>query len=210
MARLVRCKACGARIAKSAKVCPRCGKRRRNGARTAAILLLVVLVLLVAVLLTDTNGPRKVGETAAGGETAVQEPAAAEQTVFHVGDRVELNDVVVTLVGVSESTGSEFMGPENGEVYLICEFDIENNSSRDIAVSSMLSFSAYVDGYALNYDIGAIVSTGKTQLDGTIAAGKKMNGVVAYSVSQQWSELEIRFTPDFWSGKEIVFSHSKV
>lgn len=117
--------------------------------------------------------------------------------------------MIVTLVNVSESTGGNYMTPEDGKVFLLCEFEIENDSDHEIGVSSMLSFSAYVDGYTTNLDLGATVSSDKPQLDGSVAAGKKMNGIVGYSVDQQWSEIEIRFTPDFWSGKEIVFSYSK-
>ena len=40
------------------------------------------------------------------------------------------------------------MTPSDGKVYVVFEFEIENNSDRDIAVSSMLSFEAYIDDYA--------------------------------------------------------------
>lgn len=45
----------------------------------------------------------------------------------------------------------------------------------------------------------------KNQLDGTVAPGKKMNGVIGYEVPADWKELEINFTPDFWSNKDISF-----
>lgn len=42
-----------------------------------------------------------------------------------------------------------------------------------------------------------------------IAAGKKMTGIVGYEVPKDWKEIEIRFTPDFWSGNEITFIADK-
>ena len=45
----------------------------------------------------------------------------------------------------------------------------------------------------------------KNQPDGTVAPGKKMNGVIGYEVPADWKELEIKFTPDFWSNKDISF-----
>lgn len=45
----------------------------------------------------------------------------------------------------------------------------------------------------------------KNQLDGTIAVGKKMKGVIGYEVPINWHELEIAFTPDVWNGQEIIF-----
>lgn len=57
--------------------------------------------------------------------------------------------------------------------------------------------------------LSAIIGAEKNQLDGTVAAGKKMNGVIGYEAPADWKEIEIRFTPDFWSGKDITFVHSK-
>ena len=44
----------------------------------------------------------------------------------------------------------------------------------------------------------------KNQLDGTVAPGKKFNGVIGYEVPANWEKLEVLFTPDFWSGKDIT------
>ena len=68
-----------------------------------------------------------------------------------------------------------------------------------------VSFSAYVDEYATSLSLTATTSSDASQLDGSVAAGKKMAGVVGYEVPEDWSELEIRFTPNFWSGKDITF-----
>ncbi|MBQ3134320.1 MAG: DUF4352 domain-containing protein [Oscillospiraceae bacterium] len=130
---------------------------------------------------------------------------ASAKTRFGVGEKVELKNVVVTLNSVTENRGANFMEPDDGNVFLVCEFDIENNSTKEIAVSSLLSFTAYVDDYAAGLSIGGIVAAGKNQLDGSIAAGKKMNGIVAYEVPKNWAEFEIKFTPDVWSGNDITF-----
>ena len=49
----------------------------------------------------------------------------------------------------------------------------------------------------------------RNQLDGTVAAGKKFKGVVGYEVPEDWKELEIRYTPDYWNGNDIVFIANK-
>ena len=211
MAKLVQCKVCGQNIAKSAKRCPYCGaKRRRIGAKILGIILLILGIILVldALLGDHSDGPTKVTDTQTTQQTAAQ-PEPTAQNVFGVGDTVKLNDVIVTLVSVEESQGSEFMTPDDGKVFLICEFEIENASDKEIAVSSMLSFEAYVDDYATALDLAATVSSDKQQLDGSVAAGKKMNGVVGYAADEDWSELEIRFKPSLASSKEIVFQYSK-
>ena len=72
-----------------------------------------------------------------------------------------------------------------------------------------MSFEAYVDDYSANMDLSAMLVANKNQLDGSVAAGKKMNGVIGYQVDKDWKELEIRFTPSFWSGKDIIFTYAK-
>ena len=135
------------------------------------------------------------------------ESKAPVKKTFGVGESAELKDIVVTLVSVEESSGSQFNQPTDGNVFVICEFEIENNSSSEINVSSLLSFAAYCDDYSLNFSLTALLENGnRNQLDGQIAAGKKMNGIIGYEVPIGWNELEIRFTPSFWSGNEIIFT----
>lgn len=216
------CKTCGERIAKSAKRCPHCGSKQGGGiGKIIGIIVLVFLVLGIIGSLGDDDEPKRVdapsanssGSAAPASGTAQQDDTEQavepEKTSFGVGEAVSLNDVVVTLVGVTESAGANYMEAPDGKVFLICEFQIENNSDKDIAVSSMLSFEAYIDDYSTTIDLSAIVSADKPQLDGSIAAGKKMNGIVGYEADENWSEIEVRFTPDFWSSKEIVFTASK-
>lgn len=126
-----------------------------------------------------------------------------------MGEKVELNDVTATLVSVSESDGGNYITPADGKVFVICEFEIENNSDKEISISSMLSFEAYVDDYSTTLSLTAVTSTGKTTLDGKVDAGKKMSGILGYEVDAGWQELEIQFTPDFWSGNEIKFVYAK-
>lgn len=72
-----------------------------------------------------------------------------------------------------------------------------------------MSFEAYIDDYSTNMDVSAIMASDVGQLDGTVAAGKKMHGVIGYSAAVDWKDLEIKFTPNFWAGKDITFSYSK-
>ena len=68
-----------------------------------------------------------------------------------------------------------------------------------------MSFEAYVDDYSTNMSMTGTFAADKGQMDGTVAAGKKMSGVIGYEVPADWKTLEIRFTPDFWSGNDITF-----
>lgn len=203
--KMKRCKVCGAEIAKSAKSCPSCGAKNKNHTVLGVILVIFgIMIFAQAFGGSSESAPSKVPDATDTNQNPTENVAPA-QTEFGVGESVELNDIVVTLVDVSQNNGRNYITPTDGKVFVLCEFEIENNSEKDIAISSILSFETYIDDYSTAINLSAMLSTDKTQLDGTVAAGKKMNGVMGYEISSDWSEIEIRFTPDFWSGKDITF-----
>ena len=141
-------------------------------------------------------------------ESEPEDTDSEEKTEFYMGETAEQGDVQFTLVNVYESSGSELITPDDGNIFLVCEFDISNNSEEDIGISSVMNFEAYCDDYSLTLDIMGLQvpeAEGKSQLDGNIASGKKMNGIVAYQVPSDYKTMEINVTPDFWSGKDIKF-----
>ena len=221
--KLTNCKACGAQVAKTAKTCPHCGAKVKKGHPVLIGVLVVIILFAVIGAVGSSNEPKKV-ETPTQSQNsniistkAPEQPTAKvpeqttapkkiEKTAFLVGETAELKNVQVTLKSVTESTGSAYNKPADGNVFVLCEFDIANTSDSEITVSSLMSFDAYCDDYACTFSLSALMEKGsKNQLDGTVAAGKKFSGVVGYEVPTDWQELEINFTPDVWSGKDITF-----
>lgn len=196
MDKMTKCKTCGADIAKSAKVCPACGAKQKKPVVLIVIAVFIAIGIIGAALGGDS--PEKVGDTGTNSTTT-------QQTEFAVGDVVSLKDIEVTFVSCTQSSGEGFYTPDSGNVFLFCEFAIENKSNKDISVSSIMSFEAYVDDYSTNMSMTGTLAADKGQMDGTVAAGKKMSGVIGYEVPADWKTLEIRFTPDFWSGNDITF-----
>lgn len=213
MGKMTKCKSCGAEIAKSAKMCPQCGAKQKHALKNVAFILIVLFFIGVfASIFGDNSEPELVQSSTQGTESGRSDDQQTEteiKTVFNVGETAALNDIHVTLVNVSENNGGNYMTPTDGNVFIVCEFEIENNSDTDIAVSSIMSFEAYVDDYSTSMNLSAMLSTNQKQLDGSVASGKKMNGVIGYEVPSGWSTIEVKFTPDFWSGKDIAFTYSK-
>lgn len=198
------CKYCKSEISANAKICPNC-KKKQSGKMKWIIIVAIVIIFIAAIAGTSNdNEPKKVDSN---GNTQTSTDNNS-QTSFKVGETVELNDIRATLVSVTESSGSQFAKPADGNTFLLCEFNIENNSNSEITVSSIMSFEAYCDDYSINQSVSGLLNTDKTQLDGTVASGKKMNGVIAYEVPSNWKNLEVSFTPDFW-GKAIKFIATK-
>lgn len=207
------CKNCYKMIDDDTDFCPHCGqnqkvKVKKKGVARKVIGITIAVIGFIGFLgaFFDALGgsePVKIGEVYQTDRTV------SKSSTFTVGDVVELNNIQVTLASVKESTGGQFFSPDAGNVFLICEFNIENNSSSDVAVSSLMCFETYIDDYSVNMDISATTSSNKNQLDGMVAAGKKMNGVIGYQAPSNWSEIEIRFTPDFWANQNIIFTYSR-
>ncbi len=218
--KMITCRACGQEIAKSAKSCPHCGAKNKKKHPVLIGIIAVLVLIGIVGSMGNSDEPQKVEDTGASkvetndtGTSKAETTAdnkKEEKTTFAVGETAELKGVSVKLVNVTESTGSDFNQPTDGNVFVLCEFEIANNSDKEVNVSSMMSFEAYCDDYTCTYSLSALMEKGnKNQLDGTVAAGKRFNGVIGYEVPADWKELEVRFTPDFWSGKDIVFVANK-
>jgi len=204
--KLIVCKACNQEIAKSAKVCPHCGAKNKK--RHSFLLGMIAIIVLICIIssIGNSDKPKKVDNTTTSNAETTVDNTKEEKAAFFVGETAELQGIAVKFVDVTESAGSDFNKPTDGNVFVLCEFEITNNSEKEIAVSSMMSFEAYCDDYTCTFSLSALMEKGsKNQLDGTVAAGKKFNGVIGYEVPADWEELEVRFSPVFWSGKDIIF-----
>ncbi len=88
------------------------------------------------------------------------------------------------------------------------ELEIENKRDESIAISSLISFEGYFDDYAANFSLEGQIESDKNQLDGEIAAGKKMKGVICFEAPKDWKTAEIHYCPDM-IGTDFVFVYSK-
>lgn len=223
------CKYCQTEIPKKAKICPNCKKKQKGfGCLTTVIVVILIFVIIGVIGSQSEKKPVKVNDSISYNSSSVSnstseikeeiqessettEIATSEEgSVFRVGETAEMNDIQITLVNYEESNGSEYNTPSEGNVFVLANFEISNNSDSELAVSSMASFEAYADDYALNYSISALIEKqDSTQLDGTVAPGKKMNGWIGYEVPSDWYNIEIHFTDNVWSNNKFVFEIEK-
>lgn len=207
--------------------------KKDNRKKTLSIIALCIcgfwlLISIVATFAKDET-PTKVADTAINSSVEVsnvsdvtqdnsddvtndahaEEPVSndenTEDSVFKKGEIAELNGVQVTLTEYKESTGGDWNKPTDGNVFLMAEFEISNNTEKELSISSIMSFDAYADDYSLNYSFSALMDNNDTQLDGTIAAGKKMKGWIGWEVPVDYQNVEIHFTDNVWSDNKFVF-----
>ena len=204
------CKYCKTEIPAAAKVCPNCRKKQK-GTLKWIILAIIIIIIIAALASSDKDDAvKKVNSNDNQTEAESQGlPKSDEELIFKVGETAEYNSVQVTLLNVSESSGSEFNKPANGNVFVLAEFEIANNSDKELNVSSIMMFEAYQDGYQTNLSIMAESEGDGKTLDGTVAPGKKMRGKIGYELPSDYKELEIYVKTDFWSNQKIKFLYEK-
>lgn len=132
--------------------------------------------------------------------------ASTKTSNLAIGDSAKLEDINITLLSMSESNGSEYNKPEDGNVFVLLEFLFENNSSEEVTISSIGNFDAYVDTYAVSISFEGLYEAGADKtLDKVVSADKKLQGFVAYQVPTDWQEMEVNVTPDFSSSDSAQF-----
>lgn len=210
------CKSCRNIIPAGSKYCPVCGAKAPQGLPTWAIVVICLVGVIFLIGAFNSDKPEKVESTSsirASSEptvkaTSTPKPTPTLEPVFTIGDTAEMQDVRVTLHDVRISYGESFLNPASGYVFLIFDIEIENNRENEITISSLLCFDAYADDYALELSLSGMTTDSGKQMDGEIAPGKKMRGVVAFEAPEDWQKAELRFKPSVWSGKAFVFTAS--
>lgn len=190
MSKMTNCKACGKEIAKGAKTCPSCGKDQRSFFGKHKILTVIIILIILGGIGAATgnkNEPSKVGENKTENSSNAKTPATK---TFKVGDVVQLKDYKVTVNSVRKGNGSIPPQDSNNE-YLYVDTSIENISSSEQAVSSIIMFKVQdKDGRSYNM---AIPGDQKGQLDGKVAAGRKITGEYVVEVPKDKTGFELVF-----------------
>lgn len=162
--------------------------------------------ILVAVLLAASCASAEDYNSLFGGLTSIF--GIGEETIYDLGETAELDGASATLVNVMESKGGSENAPDDGNVFVICEFEIENISSESLQVSTLMCFSMFCDNtsYSLSLEaLAAAMSGGKFQADMYLEPGEKKSGVVGYEVPADWKELKITYTPELWGVSRATF-----
>jgi hypothetical protein len=145
--------------------------------------LLVAIGLLAAVALAcgDSNTGSKVG-------TAAAPAATAKAQIYAVGDVVQVQDHTITLNSATLTDSA-----------LKANFTIENKGTKDVAVSSIMSFSARnSEGTKLDQEYGCGAS-----MDGKVMPGDKLKGDICWNGAVK--PIKIYYEANFLSSGAVVW-----
>lgn len=202
MSKMITCKSCNAEIASSAKSCPKCGAKNKKPVYKRVWFWVVIVIVAIIFIGGGEDEPTLSKDSQNQTESSGQGETGAPK-FFKVGETVETSKVKATITEMKKSKGSEYNTPEDGNEFVLLKVTIENISdNQELNISSVLSFSAYVDDTTINESLTALME-GDNTMDGTIAPGKKMTGTLGYEVPKDWKEIEVHFEPELWDTIKI-------
>lgn len=198
------CKHCKSEIPYGAKVCPQCRKKQGMGCLVWAIIIIVALGIIgVFAGGGDDSKPKKTGEIKT--ESEKEDSSKSEEEVsnlFHAGDIVETEDLKITFVSAAPyQEENEYLQPKEGCEYWRFEFQFENISDSDKAVSSMMDWECYAD----NTKVDQSFIGDDNGLDATLSSGRTTQGAVFFEVPVGAEKIELEYDIDFWQSDKIIF-----
>ena len=138
-------------------------------------------------------------------DPAVKEPAAPTSEIYAVGDTVVLKDLKVKVNKVSSIPGSQYNKPAAGNEWIAADITLENTSADEIAISSVMLFKIVdQDGRSQDLSLGGTIEADAGQLDGLLAAGRKMSGAYAVEVKKGTTGLELEFLSGIFGTEQII------
>ena len=201
-------------------------KNKKTGTAIAGIVLnAIAIIIMILMFLGSSSNDDKVENVTPveqqqnNTEIANIESDTDNNTInndalqFEVGEIAEYKDVQISILNYEESTGNDWGEPADGKVFIFPEIEIVNNSDEEISISSMLSFECYCDDYKMDFSSSALMAISADdnmqQLDGTIAPGKKLKGVLGIEVPSDWSTIEIYYKDNVWLDSDFSFIINK-
>lgn len=215
MAKIIKCKTCGADIASSAKSCPGCGARNKKPFYTK-IWFWILIVIIIGVAASGGDSSSTTGQNAMStntdsqsNDTDIQQSSSNEKTtdvkeVYLLGEVAELKEVSLQVTGIEYSQGSEYDKPKADYEFAIVNVSIKNTSE------STQSYNVY--NFSIQNGNGQIESQAFTTINsdsalgsGEIAPGGAVSGSIAFEVPKNDSALKLLFSDNIFSDKNIVF-----
>ncbi len=134
--------------------------------------------------------------------------ATAESWAGLQGTLTSASGVRLTALSLRESGGNGWSSPNGGNVFVLARFRAENGTGRELTISTVVDFELRADGVLIPWSQGATLAA-EPSLDGTIAAGRALEGEVGWEVPASWQSIELRYFPGGRSAAPLVFGFSR-
>ena len=198
-----KCKHCQEEIAKSAKICPKCGGKLGLPIWLKVIILIIVIIGCVVGCVNGCTDSVNDAIT----DTKNSYKDINGKTSFKLNESFQNKYEKITMLEINSNVTNynQIAAPKEGNKIIAVKFEVENiNDENDQLYVSSLNFNAYADGLAVDSYIYA--SDKYNDLSATIGIGKKTVGYVLYEVPINANKIVVEYNADFWTdGTTIEF-----
>lgn len=116
------------------------------------------------------------------------------QDTFPLGEAVKISDLVVQVMGVSESTGGKVIKPEQGSTFIIVDVMVENPGERIREINSGLQmYLKDKSGQKYTLHLGAQNFTDAGLPDDELQPGERVRGQIGFHVPKAAAQLTFVF-----------------
>lgn len=188
--KMKKCKHCNEDVAKSAKVCPKCGGKLGMPAWLKALIIIIIVIVCVVGCVSSCTGAV---------EEAVKESFGgyddqSGKTSFNVGEVFESKHLKISFdsCNTNFTNYSEYATVKDGYKVVEFKFTAENIGEEDDSFS-YYDFNCYADGEKKQQ----FYSTDDSGLDsgGTLSKGKKSSVPVYCEVPANASKITVEYKP---------------
>lgn len=122
-----------------------------------------------------------------------------ELETYHIGDVVEVGDVVLMVSGWSLSEGSEFNKPDEGNHLVFVDVTVVNSSESQESVSSLLQMNLRDStGQIYDPEFTAAIDSPNRGPDAVLLPGERIRGTVGFQTPIDATELTFVFDADIF------------
>ena len=168
----------------------------------------LIVIIIIVVVASNANAPKAVGTivntTATTGGQATTAPAT--QSTFKVGQVVSVASTwqITVLSAKTSGPGQVNTLQHPGDQYVVVTISVKNISGQSQNMSSALSWSLQ-DSTGQKYNLTIDPDAGAT-LDGAVAAGMPLKGVIAYEVPKTLHSFTLSFQNDITSTDQTIWA----
>jgi hypothetical protein len=128
------------------------------------------------------------------------------QTTYEINEIIEINDLVMVVLGWDSPEGDSFNTPDEGNKFVLVDVVFVNRGDDPMNLSSLLQMELKDDtGQSYDQDLGATMAADVSSPDGLILPGERIRGKIGFQVPAIISGLVFVFDADvIGAGKVLV------
>ena len=170
-------------------------KKKRRGLLIVGIVVAVVLFGCIGSALALLRVPATTSSTVIGtvSTSVTPTPPPPQAKNYTIGDVVKVGDAWdVTILSAKADQGSTIFQPKSGMQYLILHVAMQNLTTKNHSISSILQFTLRSDD-GTKYNHAFYAPDGTTVIDGSVDGGQPAKGILSFEVPTTSKMFHLNF-----------------